>query len=219
MIVVASLLDESALPWQPDWYRRKVCDMFGDGYADRFRLWYNDNAMHGGEYDPNRSLRIVSYTGALCQALLDVSDWVERGVVPPETSRYEIVDSQVVIPETAAEREGIQPVVKLTANGGKLAAVKAGETVVFDGVIDAPPEAGAITNAAFDFDGSGDYADAAELHMTRDNGSAARVTAARAFDQPGVYFPSLRAASNRLGDNSDIYTQVKNLDRVRVIVS
>ena len=38
------------------------------------------------------------------------------------------------------------------------------------------------------------------------------------FSEPGTYFPALRAASSPDGGADDIYTQVRNLARVRVVV-
>lgn len=51
-----------------------------------------------------------------------------------------------------------------------------------------------------------------------EEGSQAVVEAAYAFNKPGTYFPVLRAASEREGKSSDLYTQVLNLCRVRVVV-
>ena len=38
------------------------------------------------------------------------------------------------------------------------------------------------------------------------------------FDEPGTYFVSTRVSSQREGNKDEIFTQVRNLDRVRVIV-
>ena len=38
------------------------------------------------------------------------------------------------------------------------------------------------------------------------------------YDKPGTYMASVRVKSNRHGDASDLFTQIKNLARVRVIV-
>lgn len=38
------------------------------------------------------------------------------------------------------------------------------------------------------------------------------------YDRPGSYMVSVRVMSNRNGDASDLFTQIKNLARVRVIV-
>lgn len=219
MITIASLLDESALPWQPDWYRKKVREHFAEGTDDVFRLWYSDNAMHGGDYTPELGAHVVSYRAALNQALLDLSNWVERGIQPADNSAYEIVDAQVHIPAEAAQRKGIQPVVGLTVQGEKMASIPVGGTVDFEGYIEAPPGAGVVTGAAFDFDGSGQYAYKVEAlaYLDADRQSA-HVRVSYAFDKAGTYFPSLRGTISRIGAERDPYTQVKNLARVRVVV-
>ena len=38
------------------------------------------------------------------------------------------------------------------------------------------------------------------------------------FDEPGTYFVSTRVSSQRDGNKDEIFTQVRNLDRVRVVV-
>jgi hypothetical protein len=45
MILLGSLLDREAYPWQCDWYRERVKENLGDRTDDNFRLWYTDNAM------------------------------------------------------------------------------------------------------------------------------------------------------------------------------
>jgi hypothetical protein len=215
MIVCASLMDESAFPWQADWYRQKVREA---GQEADFRLWYSDHAMHGSitEYSGTAACWIVSYRGALNQALLDVAAWAEKGIEPAASTAYEIVDSQVVVPESARERKGIQPVVTLGANGEEKAVVKAGETVVFEGYAESPAGGGRITRAEFDFEGSAAYPDQAEPELENAEGTAARVRMTRVFEKPGTYFPALRVMSSR--NSGDLYTSVKNLARVRVVV-
>jgi hypothetical protein len=56
----------------------------------------------------NAFYRTVSYLGVLQQALRDLSAWVEKGVPPPQTTHYQVVDGQVVVPDAAAARGGIQ---------------------------------------------------------------------------------------------------------------
>jgi len=160
----------------------------------------------------------VNFRGALSQALLDVSAWVEKGIAPPESTSYTIADAQVNLPDTAGNRKGVQPLVALKANGGIKTVIKIGEAVEFEGFIEAPPGTGKITRAEFDFEGAADYTHNAILELLNDDGSAARVRTVHVFNRPGTYFPALRASSNRHGDAEDIYTQVKNLARVRVIV-
>jgi len=84
MILLGSLLDREAFPWQCDWYRDRVKEHLGESADDNFRLWYTENALHGDLpeqlEDPTR---VVSYIGVLQQALRDLSAWVENGVEPP----------------------------------------------------------------------------------------------------------------------------------------
>lgn len=46
----------------------------------------------------------------------------------------------------------------------------------------------------------------------------ARARCEVSFPEPGTYFAACRVASNRNGDKDDVFTQVLNLDRVRIIV-
>ncbi len=117
MIVVESLLDREAVPWQADWYRSKVRAHLGEALDDHFRLWFTDNALHGDVAVQEDATHVVSYLGVLHQALRDLSRWVEMGVAPPESTRYEVVDGQVVVPPDAGSRHGVQPVVSLTVDG------------------------------------------------------------------------------------------------------
>jgi hypothetical protein len=216
MIVVASLWDREALPWQADWYRSQVERYYGDKTDDHFRLWYTDHALHGDEPQLEDPSRIVSYQGVLQQALRDLSAWVERGVPPPASTHYMIVDGQVVVPSTAAERQGIQPVVTLKANGGQRAEVAVGKPVTFSALVDVPPGAGKVVAAQWDFEGAGDYPVAAQFKRT--DSSAATLNAIHSFSNPGTYFAVLRAISQRQGDSKTPYARIQNLARVRVVV-
>ena len=125
MIVVQTLMDEAAFPWHADWYRARVEEALGPRLDDNYRLWFIDHAMHmapmvmPGDPAPVRTTRVVSYAGVLQQALRDLSAWVEQGMAPPASTEYELVDGQVLVPDAAAARKGIQPVATLTANGAR----------------------------------------------------------------------------------------------------
>ncbi len=69
MIVVASLLDREALPWQADWYRARVEEHLGEAADEHFRLWFTDNALHGDDEVQEHPTHSVSYLGVLHQAL------------------------------------------------------------------------------------------------------------------------------------------------------
>ena len=219
MIVVESLMDEHAAPWNADWYRSKVKEALGSKLDDHYRLWFSDHALHGGPVDASDRVHVISYTGILQQALRDLAAWVEKGVPPPAGTTYKMIDSQVVVPASAAQRKGIQPVVTLTANGKARADVKVGMPVTFSGVVEAPPHTGQVVVADWDFEGAGDYPVAGEIKPLDSTGNRASVTTTYSFTKPGTYFPVLRAASQRQGDAKTPYARVQNLARVRVVVT
>ncbi|OCT12762.1 hypothetical protein A8709_30845 [Paenibacillus pectinilyticus] len=220
MIVVQTLMDESAFPWQADWYRTKVKEALGDALDDQFRLWFVDHALHVDNSSNNSldGLHIVSYIPALHQALRDLSAWVERGITPPASTSYEVVDGQVVVPSSAAERKGIQPIISLKVGGSERAEISIGQAVSFKAEVEAPPSTGKIVAAHWDFEGEATFPVEAVISYVNEEGSEAIIEATYVFTKPGTYFPVLRAASNREGNSDNLYTQVLNIGRVRVVV-
>jgi hypothetical protein len=220
MILVESMMDQDALPWQGDWYRSKVKEALGDGIDDRFRLWYVEHALHSDGARQGDTTHTVSYLPDLYQALRDLSAWVEKGVPPPPGTSYKIVNSQVNVPATAAERKGIQPVVSVMVSGGARAEVRIGEPVTFTAVIDVPPGTGKVVSAAWDFEGEGTFSTNQEITRSRSNspGSQVRLKITHTFTKPGTYFPALLATSQRDGDANSPFTRIPNLGKVRVIV-
>jgi len=219
MIVVASLWDQEAYPWQADWYRQRVNEHFGADVDDHFRLWYSDHAVHGDV--THKTLEgqtyVVSYIGMLHQALRDVARWAEEGVAPAPSTRYEIERGQLILPPTAQARAGINPVVTLTTtDGNKRIDVKVGEEVTLQGTISAPPNTGLVTNAEWHWgeDGGQFIADA---NVPEDQQSVT-LTARHSYNTAGTYFVALRGSVERSGDKLP-YTQLFNLDRVRVVVT
>lgn len=216
MILVENLYDTEAFPWQADWYRARVEEHLGDATRDHFRLWFTDHANHQDSTTQKDPLHTISYLGVLQQALRDLSAWVERGVKPPANTRYQVVDGQVQVPSEAAQRRGIQPVVQLSVDGAQRAEVKAGETVQLEALIEVPPGAGTVVDAAWDLDGSGNFSKPATLSRTEEG--EARVTLEHRFDKAGTRFPTLRVAAQRDGDADTPYARIQNLGRVRVVV-
>lgn len=224
VIVIQSLMDESTCPWCADWYRKKVRE--AKGSEQDFRLYYMDRCMHGDVTAMENNM-VVNYLGALRQALLDLSDWVERGIEPLPTTVYCYEDGQIIPAETADERKGVQAVVGLTANGNVCAHVKAGETVLFRAEATVPQGAGKVTGLCFGFEDnrvlpggmSADYPETAELHYGEKNGCAhAWAETSHVYQTPGTYFAAVRVCSQRDGDAEDVFTQVKNLARARIVV-
>ena len=218
MIVLSSLLDREAFPWQADWYRSRAKAYLGDSTDNYLRLWYTDKALHGDLNNQEDAARAVSYLGVLQQALRDISAWVEKGTAPPATTNYKIEDGQVIIPATAAERKGVQPVVKLKANGGGRANVESGKPVTFTATVEVPPHTGKVVAAEWDFDGAGTFPIAGKFTPTDRTGSRATLTTTYTFSKPGTYFPALRVTSHRQGDAKTHYARIQNLGRVRVVV-
>lgn len=217
VIVVESLWDESALPWQADWYRNRVASANEGDVDGIMRLWYMDHCSHGDLDETMGNLYLVPYVSAVRQALLDVSDWVERGIAPLQTTNYWVEDGQVIVPETAEERLGIQPVVHLLVNGEKCVRIRVGEEAVFTARIETPPEAGIVTGAQWSFEGETDFPGRGRLELM-EKGRNAIASSVHTYTTPGTYFAAVRVHAERNGNAGDLYTQIKNLDRVRVIV-
>jgi hypothetical protein len=222
MIVMQALMDEAAYPWGADWYRARVKRALGADIDDRYRLWFVDNTLHttqsASPADPRpvATTRVISYQGVLQQALRDLAAWAEDGVAPPDSCDYSVEDAQVRLPARAGVRKGLQPTVALTANGVARAEVKVGEAVEFAAVIEAPPGAGPVVRAEWDYEGAGQYP--VTSSVTPDERVSVATT--YAFQAPGTYFPALRATVQREGDaERTAYARVQNLGRVRVVVS
>lgn len=217
MILVESLWDREAFPWQADWYLKRVQANLGDKFDDNFRVWFTDRALHGDssqqQEDPTRT---VSYLGVLHQALRDLSAWVEKGVAPPQSTAYQIDDGQVVVPPTAAARRAVQPVVQVRANGQTRADVRVGQPVTLTAEAEVPPGTGVIVAAAWDLDGAGKFPVAEPLPKPAQPRLA--VTRTQTFDKPGTYFPTLRVAAQRKADGTP-FAHLQNLGRVRVVVT
>ena len=146
----------------------------------------------------------------------DLSAWVEKGVAPPASTPYKVVDGLVEVPPTAEERKGVQPVITVEVNGGVRADVKAGKKVKFSAVIEAPPDVGSIVHVEWDFEGNGDYPVVQKLKDTKS--TRVKVKTNYTFSEGGTYFPAIRATLHRQGDFQTPYARIQNIGRVRVVV-
>ena len=223
-IVVQSLMDESTCPWCADWYRGKVRE--AKGSEKDFRVYYMDRCMHGDVTFMENNM-VTNYLGAHRQALVDLSAWVEKGIEPLPSSVYEYTGGLIVPAATAKERRGLQPVVSLCANGDACAHVKTGEAVCFTAYAEVPEGAGEVTAFDFGFEDNrdlpggidADYPVKGEVERFEANGvSAAKAAVSYTFDKPGTYYAAVRVKANRNGDVNDLFTQVKNLARAKVVV-
>ena len=232
VIVLESLMDESAFPWQADWYRHAVIDHLASGTDGEslMRLYYMENCMHtdcqqgnGGDHQ-----HIVSYIGALTQALLDLSDWVERGIEPPHSSGYRMDGGAVRIAPTAEERKGLQPVVSLKAQPlsafsdeaqgdrrewAEKIIVRPGERVLFRASAELPEGSGPIEEILWDFEGTDEFQPGGIILEESEHFTEAVNT--HVFQKAGTWFPVVRFATNHT--KGDIYTRIYNLARVRVV--
>ena len=135
----------------------------------------------------------------------------------------QLVEGQILVPPTAAERKGIQPVVTLQVNGAIRADVKVGQAVEFTADIETPPDSGLVVSAEWDFDAGPQVlaGESGRFPVSERFTPAPHVTLARThtFTKPGTYFPALLACSQRDGDASTPCDQIPNLGRVRVVVT
>lgn len=217
LIILCSVWDREAFAWQGDWYKKKVEEHLGEKADENVRLWYTDRATHGEVDDPTE---VVSYAPVLQQALLDVSAWVEKGIAPSPTSMYKVEEGQVILDPNGLKRGGIQPVPNATVNGEKRAEVKPGEEVTIHVVVEVPEGQGRVIKAEWCLDGSKEYTIEQDLSQAIYSADGSRVefdTAVR-YDTSGTYFPTVLVYSERDGNAENIYANVRNLDKVRVVV-
>lgn len=218
MIVIESMWDREAFPWQADWYYSRVKENLGKDTDNNFRLWYVDHALHGDFTKQEDPTHTISYLGVLQQALLDLSAWVEKGVTPPETTNYKVIEGQVIVPAAADVRKGIQPVIDVKANGGNRADIAVGQSVTFTAVVAVPPNAGKIIAAQWDFEGDGTFPVEMKLSKVNYSGSKVTLKATYNFTKPGIYFPTIRVISQRNENTKTSFGRIQNLERVRVVV-
>lgn len=217
VIIVAALMDEQAYPWQADWYRKKIASVRGGDETEYIRLWYFDNVLHGDTTESVNELRVTTYLAGLYQALADLAAWVEKGQAPLPSTNYTVDGGHVIVPESARERGGLQAVPVLTANGSKCAHVKKGETVHFEVTAEAPEGAGVLTGVAWSLDGDPNFARKGTWELAQD-GRCGRAVTSFVYDRAGTYFGVVRVTSERTGDKGQLFTQIRNIDRVRVVV-
>ena len=181
--------------------------------------------MHG-DTDALANHMVVNYMGALRQALLDLSDWVERGIEPLPSTAYTYREDGQIYPETdILKRFGVQSVIRVTSGGKKRVTVKAGQPVRLDIDVQVPVGAGEVTGIRMAKQSGTEIlpenpfpVEVPFQRYVRDGVHGAEAHIEVSYDKPGTYFASIRCQSNRNGDAADIYGQVLNLDRIRIVV-
>jgi hypothetical protein len=214
--------DASLWPPQGMFYKWAVEQAQGPQKAsEKFRLRWTENAEHSGPtFMPNSPLRsndtwLIEYHGIIEQSLIDLADWVEKGV-PPAGTNFTFADGKVSLPADAAQRGGIQPVVAVTANGAAKAEVKAGAAVELKVASEVPPGAGSIIALEWDFDGKGTWP---LKHPVSGKDTRLEAAATHVYDIPGVYFATARVAAHRDGDLAATSRLALNLASARIVVS
>lgn len=216
VMIVDNLVDVDAPATGANWYAGRVKTALGKTQAAKqFRVYLNDNADHldAPPVDGVRATYLVDWYGSVYQALRDMSAWAERGITPPASTRYRADGAIISVPDHAAARKGLQPVVQLSANGRDRVDVKVGRPVLFVANAHTAAGTGAIVSAAWDFAGTGTYTPA----RTGTPRNRTLVVARHTFSHPGTYFAAVKVASSRTGSRADV-AAVENLDRVRVVV-
>ena len=213
MLAVQTLMDIDALPWQADWYRKRVEQHLGSNSQEQFALWYVDHAQHDNPANNQANAHTVSFEGVLQQALRDLSNWVENDV-KPTTTDYEVVDSQVIVANDIS-RGGIQPALTFTVNGKQSVTIDSGQEITFSARIELPEHSGKIVAIEWDFEGIGTFPYSTNIDSAEEQ---AESTITQVFTRPGTYFAVVRATSQRQGDTQTPYCRIQNIARVRVTV-
>jgi hypothetical protein len=215
MLLVQALMDIDAFAWCADWYRSQVKQALGPGFAQNFALWFFDHTQHDNPKSDLSQTHAVRLDGPLQQGLRDLSAWVEKGVRPSDTS-YSVVASQVLIPQAAGQRGGIQATIELKANGSARTQVRVDESVTFAATVQVPSGAGQVVAVEWDFEGVGNFRVVEEILKPQ---TFVSISAAHAYNQSGTYFAVVRATSQRDADSRSPYGRIQNIARVRVVVS
>lgn len=213
--------DSSLWPPQGLGFKANVEKEYGIEEAhNKFRLRWTENAEHVppvmAASAPSRANTtwLVNYQPIIEQSLADLAAWVEDGVDPVDTA-FEYRDGAIVLPDTAAERRGIQPVVSVTANGSVRTEVNVGEEFTLTVHAEVPPGAGTVIGVEWDFDGSGSYPQSEKVDGTA---SSVSLSTTYKYDKPGTYFATALVESHRDGDIAATSRRIPNVASARIVV-
>ena len=209
MIIEHTFCDESAFPYQGDWYKQLAYRVQGAAAQNRLRLMFMDNALHDDRADPvGVELDYVTNCASVYACLLYLVDWVEKGIEPPLESQYTCNGGELTFPEEAQKRGGIQNICRLTSKGKRHIQAKTGDAVKFDVTVDIPPHCGALTNVEWSFEGEKDF----PIKTGKET------CAEHVFRKPGKYTVVVRTYNERNGDDQTPFTQIRNIDKMVVTV-
>jgi hypothetical protein len=178
---------------------------------DHLRVHFVEHSPHGGTIPPTS--RQVSKMTTVYKALDDLMAWVEEGTAPVDGTQYKLDSlNQLVLPQTAAQRKGYQPVVRLAANGQHdRLEVAAGSEVVFE--IQAEDPDNDLLKAEIDFEGDDRFDQSIGL-----KGRAASARFSFRYEKAGQYLPAVRVTDSTVSKGSR-EKGIQNLAAIRVVVS
>jgi hypothetical protein len=169
------------------------------------RFYLHDNGRHatgGGE------------PGIFQQSMQDLMAWAEQGIAPPPSTSYTIKNGQVIPPDNAADRHGLQPVMDLTANGVARAMVGINQPVNLAARLEMPPKTGQIVQYSWTIDGKADPMTIVDKPQPLVN-----VNRTISFAAPGTYVVRLTVNGQRDGLLAPAnQTLMQNFKEVRVVV-
>ena len=225
IIIVNGMQDRGTWPCSAVHYRTNLARRMGVDPEEVSRLWFNEQQQHiDGAWmvptgAPMPTTEFINYGGVIHEALRQLVAWVEQGLAPSPSSRFDYTrDCRVILAEEPAVRGGVQPGIRITGNAkaGRLD-VGAGEPVELVARVEAIPGTGTIVSLEWDFEGLGTWpvvvSDIAPGSATLEHRTC------HTFARPGMYFPSCRVTTQFTGENSAPHFRVSNLGRMRVVVT
>jgi hypothetical protein len=205
-MILEGMADNLSWPIFNTNYAERIQRTLGPERADdTMRLYVHDNGSHAagaGEME------------IFHQSLQDLMAWAERGVAPPPSTRYTVRQGQVIMPATAAERQGLQPVMNLSVNGDQRAVVSVGQPVNLAARLEMPPGGGEIVQYHWTVAGTDDAA-----VLVTDPKPLVEVARTLSFEQPGTYVVRLTVRGQRDGLVKPAnQTLMRNFREVQVVV-
>lgn len=208
VMLFQNLSDFLAFPSWVAGYANTIEQNLGKAKADQMlRVYYQERGGH-------TNAGIVG--GVFNQALIDMMAWAEKGIAPKPSSRwkFELPLTQVILSPDAVERQGLQPVVNVTVNGGDHATVGVDQPVNLVATLAMPPATGKIVQYNWTY---GTATDATVLPRPLQQVAVKRTVS---FTAPGNYVIRLTANGQREGlVNPADQTLAQNYNEVRVTVS
>lgn len=208
VMLFQNLSDFLAFPSWVAGYANTIEQNLGKAKADQMlRVYYQERGGH-------TNAGIVG--GVFNQALIDMMAWAEEGIAPKPSSRwkFELPRTQVILSPDAVERQGLQPVVNVTVNGGDHATVGVDQPVNLVATLAMPPATGKIVQYNWTY---GTATDATVLPRPLQQVAVKRTVS---FTAPGNYVIRLTANGQREGlVNPADQTLAQNYNEVRVTVS